>query len=174
VGGVTRRAAVAAGSNLGDRTAALAFAAARLGGILSNLRVSDPIDTAHQGPGRGTEPDYLNAVMVGETSLSARDLLRHLLAIEQEHGRERSYPGAPRTLDLDLVLLGEDVVDEPDLHVPHPRFRERDFVLAPLAQLAPDMRDPVTKLTVKEIWERKKEEGRRRKDEGRRGEEGRK
>jgi 2-amino-4-hydroxy-6-hydroxymethyldihydropteridine diphosphokinase len=73
------------------------------------------------------------------------------MAIEQAFGRERPYAGAPRTLDLDLVLLGDEVVDEPGLHVPHPRFRERFFVLGPLAQLAPDVRDPITGLRAGEL-----------------------
>jgi 2-amino-4-hydroxy-6-hydroxymethyldihydropteridine diphosphokinase len=93
----------------------------------------------------------LNAVLVGETTLAARDLLTLLLEIEREGGRERPYVGAPRTLDLDLVLFGDEVVDEPGLQVPHPRFRERFFVLGPLAEVAPDFRDPVSGLRVSEL-----------------------
>jgi 2-amino-4-hydroxy-6-hydroxymethyldihydropteridine diphosphokinase len=73
------------------------------------------------------------------------------MRIERAFGRDRPYAGAPRTLDLDLVLLGDEVVDEPDLHVPHPRFRQRFFVLGPLAQVAPDICDPVTGLKVGEL-----------------------
>jgi 2-amino-4-hydroxy-6-hydroxymethyldihydropteridine diphosphokinase len=90
-------------------------------------------------------------VIVGGTALTARALLDELLAIERAFGRDRPYEGAPRTLDLDLVLLGDEIVDEPGLHVPHPRFRERFFVLGPLAQLAPEVRDPVTGLRVCEL-----------------------
>ena len=90
-------------------------------------------------------------MLVGETTLAARDLLTLLLEIEREGGRERPYAGAPRTLDLDLVLFGNEVVDEPDLQVPHPRFRERFFVLGPLAEVAPDFRDPVSGLRVTEL-----------------------
>jgi 2-amino-4-hydroxy-6-hydroxymethyldihydropteridine diphosphokinase len=82
-------------------------------------------------------------VVAGETSLGARELLERLLAVEREYGRSRPSPKAPRTLDLDLVLLGDTVVDEPGLQVPHPRFRERFFVLGPLVEIAPDLRDPV-------------------------------
>ena len=75
-----------------------------------------------------------------------------LLAIELERGRERPYPGAARTLDLDLVLFGDEIIDEPpDLIVPHPRFRDRAFVLAPLAEIAPAWRDPVSGYTIAEL-----------------------
>jgi 2-amino-4-hydroxy-6-hydroxymethyldihydropteridine diphosphokinase len=89
---------------------------------------------------------------VGETSLDARDLLDTLLAIERDLGRERPFPGAARTLDLDLILYGDAIIDEaPSLVVPHPRFKERRFVLEPLAEIAPDWRDPVTGKTVEEL-----------------------
>ena len=86
--------------------------------------------------------------------LSARELLARLQAIERAAGRERPYVNAPRTLDLDLILWGEEIVEEPDLQVPHPRFRERLFVLEPLAEIAPDLRDPVTGLRVRELLAR--------------------
>jgi 2-amino-4-hydroxy-6-hydroxymethyldihydropteridine diphosphokinase len=146
-----RRAVIAVGSNLGDRRAAVAFAAERLSAILSDFSLSDAIETEPEGEGLETQPLYLNAVMVGNTALTPRALLDALMAIERSFGRERSYAGAARTLDLDLVLLGDEVVDEPDLHVPHPRFRERFFVLGPLAQLAPDIRDPVTGLRAADL-----------------------
>ena len=88
---------------------------------------------------------------MGEATLSARGLLDALLAIERERGRDRPFAGAPRTLDLDLVLFGDQVVNEPGLIVPHPRFRERRFVLEPLAEIAPEMIDPVTGKTVREL-----------------------
>jgi 2-amino-4-hydroxy-6-hydroxymethyldihydropteridine diphosphokinase len=71
----------------------------------------------------GDQPLFFNAVVTGMTALDARSMLDELLAIEQDFGRERPYPGAARTLDLDLILLGDDVIDEPGLQVPHPRFR---------------------------------------------------
>ena len=83
--------------------------------------------------------------------MPARDLLTRLLAIEEERGRERPYPNAPRSLDLDLILYGDATIDEPGLIVPHPRFRERRFVLEPLAEIVPDMKDPVTGKTVAEL-----------------------
>ena len=88
--------------------------------------------------------------------MSARQLLELLLAIERERDRERPFPRAPRTLDLDLVLFGDEVISEPDLSVPHPRFRDRLFVLEPLAEVAPDLRDPVTGKTVGELLVQKK------------------
>lgn len=88
---------------------------------------------------------------VGETSLGAGEFLDALLAIEREFGRARPYRGAPRTLDLDLILLGDEVAVRPGLEVPHPRFRERFFVLGPLAEIAPDLVDPVTGLRVGEL-----------------------
>ena len=83
--------------------------------------------------------------------MPARALLETLLTIEDERGRERPYPNAPRSLDLDLILFGDVTIDEPSLIVPHPRFRERRFVLQPLAEIAPDLRDPVTGKTVSEL-----------------------
>ena len=143
-------AAVALGSNLGDRRAHLEYASAKLRTALHNLRISPfyetlPVDVP------ASQPLFLNAAAVGETTASARALLELLLAIESDRGRERPLRGAPRTLDLDLVLFGDQVVSEPGLTVPHPRFRGRRFVLEPLADLAPELRDPVTGRTVKEL-----------------------
>jgi len=143
-------AAVALGSNLGDRRSHLDYAVSRLRSLLADLRVSgyyetDPVDMP------GAQPLFLNAAAVGSTDASAQDLLRALLSIEAERGRERPHPGAARTLDLDLILYGSVVLNEPALVVPHPRFRERGFVLEPLAEIAPDLVDPVTGSTVGEL-----------------------
>jgi 2-amino-4-hydroxy-6-hydroxymethyldihydropteridine diphosphokinase len=86
--------------------------------------------------------------MVGETTLTARELLRALLEIEKDRGRQRPFWGAARTLDLDLVFYGNERISEEGLEVPHPRFRERLFVLEPLAELEPDWIDPVTGSTI--------------------------
>jgi len=143
-------AAVALGSNLGDRRSHLDFAIERLRPLLSDLKVSRYDDTVPVGV-PGEQPMFLNAVAVGRAALGARDLLRALLAIERERGRERPFPNAPRTLDLDLILLGDQVIAEPDLIVPHPRFRERRFVLEPLVEIAADLVDPVTGRRVEEL-----------------------
>jgi 2-amino-4-hydroxy-6-hydroxymethyldihydropteridine diphosphokinase len=144
------RVAIALGSNLGDRDRYLRSAIAALQPSISNMRVSTFHDTAPVGV--GPQPTFLNATVVGETSLGARALLDTLLAVERDLGRERPFPGAPRTVDLDLILYGDAVIDEaPSLIVPHPRFRERRFVLEPLAEIAPDWRDPVTGKTVEEL-----------------------
>ena len=144
------RVAVALGSNLGDRERMLHAAVSALAPVLDNLRVSsffetDPVGVAHE------QPRFLNAAAVGETTLPARALLNVLLAVEQQFGRERPYEGAPRTLDLDLILYDDEIIDEPALVVPHPRFRERMFVLEPLAQIAGNWRDPVSGQTIAEL-----------------------
>jgi 2-amino-4-hydroxy-6-hydroxymethyldihydropteridine diphosphokinase len=144
------RAAIALGSNLGDRQATLTAAAAALRGIFSTLTVSSAHETAYVGSGRA-QPPYLNAAAVGETALSAPALLDALLETERQFGRERPYPDAPRTLDLDLILYGMEIHDAPGLVVPHPRFRQRRFVLEPLAEIASDWIDPVTGRTVSEL-----------------------
>jgi 2-amino-4-hydroxy-6-hydroxymethyldihydropteridine diphosphokinase len=138
--------AVALGTNLGDRAAHLDFASTRLRTILRDLRVSRYYETAPVGV--GPQPMFLNAAAVGETDLEPRPLLEALLTIEEARGRSRPFSGAPRTLDLDLILYGSRVIDEPGLQVPHPRFRGRAFVLEPLADIAPGLTDPVTGLTV--------------------------
>jgi 2-amino-4-hydroxy-6-hydroxymethyldihydropteridine diphosphokinase len=143
-------AAVALGSNLGDRAGHLDHAVSRLRDLLRGLRVSRFYDTVPVGA-TGPQPLYLNAAAVGEAAMPARALLETLLAIEEERGRERPYPNAPRSLDLDLILFGDLVIDEPGLVIPHPRFRERRFVLQPLAEIAPDLKDPVTGTSVSEL-----------------------
>jgi 2-amino-4-hydroxy-6-hydroxymethyldihydropteridine diphosphokinase len=143
------RAAIALGSNLGDRQAALHDAAYQLAAHLAGLTVSDFIDT--EPVDVNDQPRFLNAAAVGGWNGTARALLDLLLRIEQAAGRERPFPGAPRTLDLDLILFGAAVIDEPGLTVPHPRFRERGFVLHPLCQIAPDLLDPVTGRSVADL-----------------------
>jgi 2-amino-4-hydroxy-6-hydroxymethyldihydropteridine diphosphokinase len=134
------RAYVGLGANLGDREPTLRAAVDALGdqeGIevvaVSTLRETEPV-------GVGEQPRYLNGAVALETTLSARDLLDQLLAVEQRFGRVR-VPGehAPRTLDLDLLLYGACEIDELGLTVPHPRLHERRFVLEPLAELDPGL-----------------------------------
>lgn len=130
---------VGLGANLGDAAATLRGVLAELAaapGVLactaSRLYRTAPVDA--QGP------DFVNAVAALSTTLAPLALLDLLQALEQRHGRERPYRNAPRTLDLDLLLYGDEVIDHPRLSVPHPRMHERAFVLAPLCELAPGLR----------------------------------
>ncbi len=145
--------AIALGSNLGDRDAHLDFAVSRLSQFLTHISVSSRYDTAPVDVA-GEQPTYLNAALIGRTSLAPHELLRELQAIELADGRERPYANAPRTLDVDLILYGESVVDDDELVLPHPRFRERAFVLEPLAEIAADLVDPVSGLTVRGLLTR--------------------
>ena len=149
-----RAIAIAFGANLGDRRGAILDAATHVGRILQHFTLSSIIETAPVGDGLENDPAYLNAVGVGESDLPAREIFDRLRAIEREAGRQRPYPGAPRTLDLDLILVGTEVIDKDDLQVPHPRFRERLFVLEPLCEIAPDLIDPLTGLSMRELRER--------------------
>jgi len=146
------RAIVALGSNLGARRAHLDAAVAALAAEpgVTILAASDWIETDAVGGPPGQGP-YLNGVVELETTLTARELLTRLLAIESEHDRDRSAGHwAPRTLDLDLILHGDEVIEEPDLVVPHPRSERRAFVLQPMAQLDPGRRFPNSGRTVQE------------------------
>lgn len=142
--------AIALGSNLGDRESHLDFAISRLSHLLTDLRISSRHDTAPVDV-TGTQPRYLNAAVAGYTTLAPRALLRELQRIEEERGRERPYVNAPRTLDLDLILYGDLEMVEDHLVVPHPRFRERAFVLEPLAEIVPDMVDPSSGVAVSDL-----------------------
>jgi 2-amino-4-hydroxy-6-hydroxymethyldihydropteridine diphosphokinase len=149
-----RRAVVAIGSNLGDRAAALAFAESRLGALLDGLVISEAVETEPEGEGVEGQSLYLNAVAAGDTRLGARALLDELHAIEGDFGRVRTLPNAARTLDLDLILLGDEVIHEEGLDVPHPRFRDRFFVLGPLTEIAPGLVDPESGRSIVELLRR--------------------
>jgi 2-amino-4-hydroxy-6-hydroxymethyldihydropteridine diphosphokinase len=137
------RAYVGLGSNLGDRQALLRHALLHLAGRpgitvvgVSSVRETEPVGMLEQ-------PDFLNQAAALETTLSARELLDALLAVERSLGRERR--GArfgPRNIDLDLLLYGDAIIDEPGLVVPHPRLHERRFALEPLAELDPLLEVP--------------------------------
>jgi 2-amino-4-hydroxy-6-hydroxymethyldihydropteridine diphosphokinase len=135
------------GSNLGDREVTLREALKRLAQLpgTSILRQSSFIETAPvDAPPRSGQ--FLNGAAMIQTSLDPRRLLESLLQIERDLGRDRQGQprNAPRTLDLDLLLYGDQVIDEPDLQVPHPRMHEREFVLWPLLQIASKLTDPRT------------------------------
>jgi 2-amino-4-hydroxy-6-hydroxymethyldihydropteridine diphosphokinase len=124
------------GANLGDAAQALRAAIDRLAALPASrlLNTSSLYGTAPVDAGG---PDYVNAVVELETGLDAAALLAQLQSIEHTAGRERPYRNAPRTLDLDLLLYGDERIDTPALTVPHPRMTERAFVLVPLAEIAP-------------------------------------
>jgi 2-amino-4-hydroxy-6-hydroxymethyldihydropteridine diphosphokinase len=144
--------AIALGSNVGDRQRHLEWAVAELRRFVSDLRVSSFMETDPVPP--GPYPRFLNAAVAGYSTDPPHDLLAALLALEAARGRERPFPDAPRTLDLDLILYGDRIIDDPLLRVPHPRFRQRLFVLRPLAAIAPEAVDPETGLTMVELLER--------------------
>jgi 2-amino-4-hydroxy-6-hydroxymethyldihydropteridine diphosphokinase len=129
------------GANLGDRAATLREAARRLGELGAITAVSSFYET--EPVGFREQPSFLNAVIALETDLPPAALFDALLAIERDLGRVRSFRNAPRTLDLDILLQDDLVMDTPELTLPHPRMHERAFVLAPLAEIAPDVRHPV-------------------------------
>lgn len=148
-----RRVAVSLGSNLGDRRAHLQHAVTCLRGFLRDPVVSAFVDNPPHDVGPD-QPRFLNAVVVGWSDETPVELLGRLRAIEEARGRERLFPGAPRTLDLDLVVVGDLIVSIEELVLPHPRFRERRFVLGPLVSVAPDLVDPVSGVTMRELLSR--------------------
>ena len=142
---------IALGSNLGDREQTLAVARDRLGSLglvkaCSSLYETEPV-------GFHDQPAFLNAVLALETKLEPLPLLHALLAIERELGRDRTQrvPNGPRTLDLDLLLMGDTVIVRDELTLPHPGLVRRRFVLAPLAEIAPQLRHPQRNQTMAEL-----------------------
>jgi 2-amino-4-hydroxy-6-hydroxymethyldihydropteridine diphosphokinase len=131
------RAYVGVGANLGDREATIRAAIETLPAVVavSKLRETDPVGVVDQ-------PPFLNGAVALETELAPRDLLAVLLAVERKLGRERRERWGPRTIDLDLLLYGDEAIDEPGLTVPHPRLHERRFALEPLVDLDPDVAIP--------------------------------
>ena len=139
------------GSNVGDRREHLRAALRgleRLGRItrVSSLYETEPVGFAEQGA-------FLNAVAAIETDLTPHELMQELLNIEAGRERVRVQRNGPRTLDLDLLFYGDEVIERPGLAVPHPRLQDRRFVLAPLCQIAPDLRHPALGLSVQELLE---------------------
>ncbi|MEB3828269.1 2-amino-4-hydroxy-6-hydroxymethyldihydropteridine diphosphokinase [Phormidium sp. CCY1219] len=144
---------IALGSNLGDSLATLEDALntlEALPGITLKAR-SRWYKTAPIGP---SQPDYLNGCALLDVTLSPQELLATLLAVENQFGRVREERWGPRTLDLDVILFGDLILDSPELQIPHPRMRERAFVLVPLAEIAPDWIEPVSQLTISELLQK--------------------
>ncbi len=122
------------GGNLGDRRATMRLAVAEIRAVVEDVRVSSMYETAAWGV--TDQPSFLNAVLRGSTELSPLELLDAMQAIENQLGRVRTQHWGPRTIDIDILLYGSDVIDEPRLKVPHPYMAQRGFVLRPLADLA--------------------------------------
>jgi len=137
------------GSNVGDREAQLREAVRRLGSLgrvqsLSSIYETEPVEFTAQ-------PLFLNCVVALETSSTPAHLIEQLLAIEQAMGRERIQKKGPRAIDLDILLMGSEVVNTPDLTIPHPAMEKRRFVLQPLAEIAPQARHPLSGKSVREL-----------------------
>lgn len=143
--------ALGLGSNVGDRIGHLRDAVEGLSGPVEIVGVSSVYESAPVG--YVDQPDFLNAVVVGRSELSPRRLLRLAHDLEERAGRGRPFPNAPRTLDVDILLRGEERIESVGLSVPHPRLLRRSFVLAPLAEVAGAWVDPVTGRTVEKLWE---------------------
>lgn len=147
-----RVAHLSAGSNLGDRMANLRRALAGLSA--EGLRIRRVSSVYHTEPvGYLDQPWFFNIAVELETSLSPRSLLQACRTVEEAGGRTRTLPGGPRAIDLDILLYGDAVVDEPDLQIPHPRMAGRRFVLQPLAEIAPQAVHPVLKVSVRALLE---------------------
>ena len=137
------------GSNIGNRLASLRSAARQLHAQVTITQVSSVYET--EPVGYTEQPWFLNAVLEGFTELSPTELLRLALDVEIAHGRVRPFPNAPRTIDIDILLFGNEKVVTPALTIPHPRLTERGFTLCPLTEIAPLLEHPISGQTMESI-----------------------
>lgn len=137
------------GSNLADRQSNLAAVQTALPPEVVVLKSSSLYETEPWG--FIDQPDFLNQILLVETRLSARDLLSYIKGLEIEIGREPSFRFGPRLVDIDIIFYGDQIIQEPDLEIPHPRFIERAFVLVPLAEISPDLVVPGTDRTILDL-----------------------
>jgi len=140
---------LALGSNVGDSREYLTKAIALLKPLLTDLRQASIYRS--KAVGYTDQPDFLNTALSGHTGLTPQELLKKLKLIEQEVGRTASFRWGPRQIDIDIILYGDKVLRTEDLTLPHPSFRERDFVLKPLCDLDPSLTDPISGQTVKQL-----------------------
>jgi 2-amino-4-hydroxy-6-hydroxymethyldihydropteridine diphosphokinase len=148
---MTKTAYLSLGSNLGDREANLRETVRRLRELgevvaVSSFYETEPVEFTNQ-------PWFLNIAVELQTELMPRQLLAAVLKIERDMGRRRLQPKGPRLMDIDILLFGNSVVSDPKLVIPHPAMHERNFVLKPLAEIAPGAKHPVLKKSVKELIE---------------------
>jgi 2-amino-4-hydroxy-6-hydroxymethyldihydropteridine diphosphokinase len=146
---VSETAYLSLGSNVGDRVRNLREAVDRIGELgevvaVSSLYETEPVEFTDQ-------PWFLNSAIALETDLAPQELMSRLLEIERTMGRERTQIKGPRKIDIDVILFEDQVIDRPELTVPHPAMHERRFVLEPLAEIAAEARHPVTKKSVREM-----------------------
>ena len=148
--GKTPQTAIALGSNLGDSLATLEAATAELAAIpgMQLQAKSSWYITKAVGP---PQPDYLNGCIILQVEINPQELLQKLLAIEEKFGRVRQQRWGARSLDLDLLLYDDLIIDTPNLQIPHPRMQERAFVLVPLAEIAPDWVEPISGFVIRDL-----------------------
>jgi 2-amino-4-hydroxy-6-hydroxymethyldihydropteridine diphosphokinase len=130
------------GTNLGDRVGYILKALDALGSLGTVLSVSTLYESEPWG--YRDQPPFLNCVLSFTTDLGPRDLLRELKTLERKLGRRKRFRWGPREIDIDIILYGDTILKDPELQIPHPRLKERDFVLVPLLELDPEVRDPIT------------------------------
>jgi 2-amino-4-hydroxy-6-hydroxymethyldihydropteridine diphosphokinase len=146
---LTYLAYLSLGSNLGDRAANLREAQKRLENVgrilcVSSYYETEPVEFTEQGW-------FLNCALALETGLTPQELMKSILRIEEEMGRRRVQKKGPRTIDIDILLFGDQVVNSAEITIPHPAMRQRRFVLEPLAEIAPGTRHPVLNKTIREL-----------------------
>ncbi len=146
-----RTVALSLGSNVGDCESTIKESIGELSPVISDMKVSslyrtEPVQMRYQ-------PDFVNAAVVGKTKLSPYALLKYINIVEKKFGRVREIRFGPRTLDIDIIFLGDAVLEDDRVKIPHPEFRNRLFVLIPLCEIEPDLRDPETGKKICEILE---------------------
>ncbi|MFP3947927.1 MAG: 2-amino-4-hydroxy-6-hydroxymethyldihydropteridine diphosphokinase [Longimicrobiales bacterium] len=152
--GASTEVLVALGSNLGDRMAYLREAVQAMAGVMTITDVSSVVEGRAEGLPEEEAPDFLNAVLRGRTDLGPGELLEACHAAEADAGRPPDRPAESRTLDVDILFFGDRVFRKEDLQVPHPRWKQRGFVLRPLLEVAPEWTDPVSGETVEAVCDR--------------------